>query len=52
MEMVIRERQTDYYAVLAASDKTGQCSAFIEFMLATLLEVLEEATATAKLAIR
>jgi len=40
VEDVIRERQSDYYRVLAVSDKAGESSAFVEFMLETLLQAL------------
>lgn len=46
VETVIRERQAEYYAALAASDKAGQSTAFIEFLLSALLQALHEATAT------
>lgn len=42
VETVIRERQTDYYRVLAACDKAGQSTAFIEFSLAALLTALRD----------
>ncbi len=46
VETVIRERQVEYYAALAASDKTGQSTAFIEFLLSALLQALSEAAET------
>ena len=46
VETVIRERQAEYYAALAASDKAGQSTAFIEFLLSALLQALHEATTT------
>lgn len=46
VETVVRERQPDYYAALAASDKAGSATAFVEFMLAALLQALEEVTHT------
>lgn len=42
VESVIRERQSGYYAALATSDKAGNSTAFIEFMLAALLTALRE----------
>jgi Fic family protein len=42
VETVIRERQADYYRVLAACDKAGQSTAFIEFTLAALLTALRD----------
>ena len=47
VETVIRERQTDYYRVLAACDKAGQSTAFIEFSLAALLTALRDSGNTA-----
>ncbi len=42
VESVIRERHEDYYKVLATCDKTGNSTAFIEFLLsATLASLLE-----------
>lgn len=46
VETVIRERQAEYYAVLAASDRAGQSTTFIEFLLSALLQALHEAAAT------
>ena len=46
VETLIGERQAEYYAVLAASDKAGQSSAFIEFMLTALLKALHDAAVT------
>jgi Fic family protein len=46
VETVIRERQAEYYAALAVSDKSGHCTAFIEFLLSALLQALHEAAAT------
>jgi Fic family protein len=46
VETVIRDRQAEYYAALAASDKAGQSTAFIEFLLSALLQALHEAAAT------
>ncbi|MBL9145982.1 MAG: Fic family protein [Verrucomicrobiaceae bacterium] len=40
VESVIRDRQVDYYAALAAADKAGASTVFIEFLLAALLEAL------------
>jgi len=42
VESVIRERQAEYYAVLAACDRQGNSTGFIEFLLAALLEALRE----------
>jgi hypothetical protein len=46
VETVIRDRQAEYYAALATSDKSGQSTAFIEFMLSALLHALHETDAT------
>lgn len=42
VESVIRDRQTEYYRVLADSDKAGNSTAFIEFLLAAILTALRE----------
>lgn len=46
VETVIRGRQAEYYAALAASDKAGQSTLFVEFLLSALLQALHEAAAT------
>jgi Fic family protein len=46
VESVIRERQSDYYKVLAACDKAGHSTVFIEFLLSTILDALREAATT------
>jgi Fic family protein len=43
VEAVIRDRQAEYYKVLAACDKAGNSTAFIEFLLSALLTALREA---------
>lgn len=43
---MIRERQEEYDAALAASDRAGQSTAFIEFLLSALLQALHEAATT------
>ena len=43
VETVIRDRQTEYYRVLALCDNCGNSTAFIEFLLAALLSSLREA---------
>lgn len=50
VETVIRERQAQYYAALAASDKAGQSTVFIEFMLESLLQAFNEAAVTDQVA--
>jgi Fic family protein len=44
VESVIHERQSAYYAALAASDKAGNSTVFIEYRLSALLEALREFT--------
>jgi len=46
VESVIRERQADYYAALAAADKAGSSTIFIEFLLSALLEALQQVPGT------
>ncbi|MDI1314038.1 Fic family protein [Prosthecobacter sp.] len=46
VETVIRARQTEYYQVLAASDRQGNSTLFIEFILSALLQALREGSAT------
>ncbi|OGQ96509.1 MAG: cell filamentation protein Fic [Deltaproteobacteria bacterium RIFOXYD12_FULL_57_12] len=46
VETVIRDRQEEYYRVLARSDSTGDSTAFVEFLLAAILEALYETMAT------
>lgn len=41
MESLIRERQENYYRVLAACDKAGSSTAFVEFGAAVVEEALE-----------
>ena len=43
VESVIRDRQDDYYRVLAHSDSKGDSTAFVEFLLAAILKALKEA---------
>ena len=42
VETVIRDRQAEYYKVLATCDKAGNSTAFIEFLLSALLTALRE----------
>jgi Fic family protein len=42
MESLIKARQAHYYEALSLSDKAGESTAFIEFMLEIILESLEE----------
>ncbi len=46
VESVIRDRQEDYYQVLALSDEQGDATPFVEFMLQALRAALREALAT------
>lgn len=46
VESVIRQRQAEYYQALAAADKQGQSTVFVEFMLSALLQALTDTTAT------
>ena len=46
VESVIHARQADYYHVLAACDKAGNSTAFIEFVLTALHTALGEAAGT------
>ena len=46
VETVIRERQEDYYRVLAVSDKQADATPFIEFMLSALRDAIGEAVTT------
>jgi len=43
VETVIRERQDEYYAALAASDHASDATAFVEFMLGALATALQQA---------
>lgn len=42
VEQLILKQQREYYASLAASDRQGQSTPFIEFMLGLLVQALEE----------
>ena len=42
VESVIRDRQADYYRVLATCDKAGNSTGFIEFLLNAVLTALRE----------
>ena len=45
LESVVRDRQAEYYHVLAACDGAGNSTAFIEFLLGAILTALREAAA-------
>lgn len=42
MEVLIKERQKKYYEALSKSDKRGDSTAFVEFMLKIIFDSLEE----------
>lgn len=46
VETVIRERQEDYYQVLAVADEQANVTPFIEFMLSALRDTIREAVVT------
>lgn len=46
IETIAKKRQEDYYSSLSLSDKSGNPTAFIEFMLSVILESLEELLST------
>jgi len=48
VESVIKQRQQDYYRVLSETDKEGDSSPFIEFILTALRDAINEAAETAK----
>ncbi|MGN6421506.1 MAG: Fic family protein [Pseudobacter sp.] len=42
IETIVKQRQQQYYEALSKSDKSGNSTIFIEFMLGVILESLEE----------
>lgn len=46
VETIIRDRQSAYYHKLAESDKTGQATTFVEFMLQAIEESIRQAMET------
>ena len=46
VETVIRDRQEDYYRVLAVADQQADATPFIEFMLSALRDAVREAVST------
>ena len=46
VETLIRDRQEDYYHMLAQADESADITPFVEFMLKTLYDALSEAIAT------
>ena len=47
VESIIRDRQQDYYAALSQADQAADATAFIEFMLAAILQAIEESASAA-----
>lgn len=41
IETIVKERQTEYYSVLAQSDARGESTVFVEFMLQVIDDSLE-----------
>ncbi|KJS81371.1 hypothetical protein [Desulfosporosinus sp. BICA1-9] len=41
-ETLIRERQQEYYTILAVADKAADSTAFVEFMLRVIRDALNE----------
>lgn len=48
VETLIKEKQKEYYSVLGASDSDANSTKFIEFMLALILNTIEEIISTEK----
>lgn len=46
VETVIRDQQAEYYKILAACDKAGNSTAFIEFLLSALVVALRDSPST------
>lgn len=46
IEHLIKQKQKEYYAKLSESDKKGHCTPFVEFMLAIILEALNDVLQT------
>lgn len=42
IETIVKERQTEYYSVLAQSDISSESTVFVEFMLQTICDALTE----------
>ena len=51
IETIIKERQAQYYSALGKSDRTGQATVFIHFMLSVIEEVLERLLSTQNVAL-
>lgn len=45
VETVVRDRQKEYYDSLGVSDKSGQATPFIEFMLGAILQAMKQVVA-------
>jgi len=52
LESIIRERQSDYYQTLSNSDKQGNSTLFIEYMLTVIGESLETLLRTKNINLR
>ena len=52
IETLIKRQQQEYYNTLAASDKTGEATLFIEFMLTIIEQVLEELLSSQPITLR
>jgi Fic family protein len=46
VESIIRDRQHEYYKALGTADRTADATSFIEFMMAAILQTIEETTFT------
>ena len=46
IELIIKQKQKDYYNALSLSDKLGKSTPFIEFMLGVINEALEDVLKT------
>lgn len=51
VETIIKERQSEYYEALGKSDKSGESTVFIEFLLEVIEESLEELLKTQNIAL-
>jgi len=51
IETIIKERQAQYYSALGKSDRIGQSTIFINFMLSVIEEVLERLLSTQNVAL-
>jgi len=51
VEILIKEKQNEYYDALSKSDKTGESTLFVEFMLEIIKESLEDLLKTQNIAL-